>query len=140
MFRELTARILENHKWHIDQLAAYNVNSPKELADKIRQSNSFSGEEAITSIAEHFNITIAIFMKDRGQTRIKINHKDESEIIYLEFTHGKYADKDLEGHCNSLIPKINSHIKSKNHIEKLINEIKIESTILQNYPKNKFPL
>jgi hypothetical protein len=78
-------------------------------------------------------------MKDKGQTWIKINDKDENETIYLEFTQGKYADKNLEGHYNSLIPKINSHIKSKNHIENLINEIqkqKIETTILQNYPKN----
>ena len=39
-------------------------------------------------------------MKDRGQTWIKINDKDENETIYLEFTQGKYADKDLEGHTH----------------------------------------
>ena len=78
-------------------------------------------------------------MKDSGQIWIKINNKDENETIYQEFTQDKYADKDLEGHYNSLIPNINSHIKSKSHIEKLTNEIqkqKIETTILQNYPKN----
>ena len=71
-------------------------------------------------------------MKDRGQTWIKIKYKDENEIIYLEFIQGKYDDTDLEGHYNSLIPKINSHIKNKNHIEKFFNEIqkqKIETTI-----------
>ena len=62
------------------------MNSPKELEDKMRQPKSFSGEKEITFIAEHFNITIAIFMKDRGQTWIKIKHKDKNEIIYLEFT------------------------------------------------------
>ena len=72
-------------------------------------------------------------MKDRGQTWIKIKHKDKNEIIYLEFTQGKYTKKDHEKNYNSLIPKINSNIKNKNHIEKLSMKSKSKKSKQQYY-------
>ena len=137
--RELAAKITEHRNWNIDQLTAYKVDSPKELADKIREPNSFSGEEAIISLAEYLKLTISIYMNDRGKTWIRLNAKQENEKIYLEFNQGKYADKDLEGHYNTLLPKVERATKAKEILNKYIaeNETKqIEATNKKNHPNS----
>ena len=136
--REFTARLIQERNWNPDQLTAFNVDSGKELADKIRQNCSFSGEEALIPIAEYLNITVAIYMKDRGKTWIKLNNKEENETIYLEFTQGKYADKDHEGHYNTLQPYRQHPSNAKLKAKKILKEMKdnkLEKTLKQNNPK-----
>ena len=77
-------------------------------------------------------------MKDRGKTWIKLNNKEENETIYLEFTQGKYADKDLEGHYNTFQPCRQHPSNAKLKAKKILKEMKdnkLEKTLKQNNPK-----
>ena len=135
ILREIAAKSIEERKWDQNVLEGLKINSPKELADKVRQEDSFVGETAISSLAEKLGITIAIYLKDTTQKWIKENDVEGQDIIYLEYCQGKYANLDLEGHYNSLKPKIQYKLKSKEKIIELIEETNKE-IIGRNILKN----
>ena len=140
LLRELAAKTIEEREWEEDTLKAININSPKELADQVRVENSFVGETTIIPLAEKLELTIAIYLKDTTRKWIKQNHKENQDIIYLEYTQGKYASLDLEGHYNTLKPKIPQLLKNREKIILILEEInkeQIEKNLLHQTNKKK---
>ena len=89
--REITAKAIETKIWDQNILDGLDINNAKDLADKLRQEDSFGGETSILPLTEKLGITIAIYLKDTTKKWIKENYVEGQDTIYLEYTQGKYA-------------------------------------------------
>ena len=80
VLREIAANAIETKDWDQNILKALDTNNAKNLADKVRQEDSFVGETAILPLAEKLGITIAIYLKDTTKQWIKENNIEGQDI------------------------------------------------------------